>query len=474
MQRWPSQASRIAGIVVLGLAFVMAWPSGGAPRAGAAVAGRALPAVVSPWADAAPPATPLVGDSSSPSPSPSPSDLVPTTVASVTSGSWSNQAVKVILSTPDWDPAQVLTYWRLDGGAWTQATELVVHAPDDHANDGMHLLEFYSTDLTGNPGPTGSAQVGIDTRRPTFAWRRLRPNPAVLSRRVRAVFVSRDISPRLHVSYIVEDAWGYRARRDVGIGRQPGRSVIPIPLRYRDGVRFLPGLYRVSIEVTDLAGNHVTSKKRVLRIHRPVAASVCWRLNGVGRRVALTFDDGYSAAAWSSILSTLRANGVHATFFVNGVHVAGYPALARRTVADGHAIGSHTYSHTWLTTVSSSRAVQEVVADRAVWWRVAHTSPLPLFRPPYGAFSATTVRAVGSAGYAKVIIWDVDPTDWASPPSSAIVQRVLSRVRPGSIVLLHVMPNTAQALPAILSGLRARGLQPVTLPALFRAAGKHI
>jgi len=72
-----------------------------------------------------------------------------------------------------------------------------------------------------------------------------------------------------------------------------------------------------------------------------------------------------------------------------------------------------------------------------------------------------------------VILWDVDPQDWASPGSSAIASRVLSSVRPGSIVLLHLRAQTAAALPTILRGLRARGYQVVTVPKLFRAAGYH-
>ena len=69
------------------------------------------------------------------------------------------------------------------------------------------------------------------------------------------------------------------------------------------------------------------------------------------------------------------------------------------------------------------------------------------------------------------MLWDVDPGDWSGISSSEIQRRVLSSVRPGSIVVLHVKPQTAAAISGILRGLRARNLEPVTLPTLLRAGG---
>jgi peptidoglycan/xylan/chitin deacetylase (PgdA/CDA1 family) len=69
------------------------------------------------------------------------------------------------------------------------------------------------------------------------------------------------------------------------------------------------------------------------------------------------------------------------------------------------------------------------------------------------------------------MLWDVDPRDWRRPPPSQIATSVVGRSRNGSIVLLHTLPGTAAALPEIITGLRNRGLGPVGLPELFRAAG---
>jgi peptidoglycan/xylan/chitin deacetylase (PgdA/CDA1 family) len=69
------------------------------------------------------------------------------------------------------------------------------------------------------------------------------------------------------------------------------------------------------------------------------------------------------------------------------------------------------------------------------------------------------------------MLWDVDPQDWRRPPPSDIVSTVVRGSKAGSIVVLHTLPGTAAALPGIIAGLRDRGLEPVGLPELFRAAG---
>ncbi|MDP9227081.1 MAG: hypothetical protein M3P18_25190, partial [Actinomycetota bacterium] len=109
--------------------------------------------------------------------------------------------------------------------------------------------------------------------------------------------------------------------------------------------------------------------------------------------------------------------------------------------------------------------------DAAAWWRVAHSTSIPYFRPPYGAYDSNVLKASGRTGYGRVILWSVDPQDWQDPPPSTIASRVLTHVRHGSIVIMHVKRNTARALPLILHGLKREDLKPVNLDALFAAAG---
>jgi peptidoglycan/xylan/chitin deacetylase (PgdA/CDA1 family) len=93
-----------------------------------------------------------------------------------------------------------------------------------------------------------------------------------------------------------------------------------------------------------------------------------------------------------------------------------------------------------------------------------------VFRPPYGAVNSSVVQTARSLGLATVL-WNVDPTDWALPGTSAIVQRVLAQVQRGSIILSHdgggPRGETLAAYPAIIGALRARGYRIVTIPELL-------
>ena len=162
-----------------------------------------------------------------------------------------------------------------------------------------------------------------------------------------------------------------------------------------------------------------------------------------------------------------------ATFFSPGDQVVAHPAQAqtRATATAGHSIGSHSNGHAQLNQLSYADIVGRLRTDQVAWWGTARATPSPYFRPPYGSYDSTVLQAAGHAGFRYTIIWDVDPNDWTSPGSSVITSRVLGSVRPGSIVLLHVKSQTAVALPAILNGLRARGLQPSSIAQLFHAAG---
>ena len=85
--------------------------------------------------------------------------------------------------------------------------------------------------------------------------------------------------------------------------------------------------------------------------------------------------------------------------------------------------------------------------------------------------NSATTSASAAIGFYRVILWDVDPRDWSQPGAGVIASRVLGAVHPGAIVCMHLTPQTARALPSILSGLKARGYKAVSLPEMFHAAG---
>ena len=246
-----------------------------------------------------------------------------------------------------------------------------------------------------------------------------------------------------------------------------------MPVRSRNGSPLRPGLYRVRISATDVAANRGVSREVPFVVQRPVHSTVWGRVDGAGRHVALTFDDCNESGAWGRILAILHANHLHTTFFCIGGNVVRYPDLARRTIALGNAIGDHTWDHRYLPGLSKTAVRAELEKQAMAWWRVARVTPLPYFRPPYGAYDSATLAAAGSLGFARTMLWDVDPQDWRRPGASVIASKILGAIRPGSIVVMHVQSQTAQALPTILAGLRARHLLQSSLPDLFAAAGIH-
>ena len=454
----------IACIVVAGVVLGV----GGVTETSAQDLQRAPIAATAPnsdWPDDTTPQPMVASDS------PWPDDTTPpVTVASGADGRWHAKAVTVRLAATDEESGVATTSYSLDGAPWVQGTEVVVPAPRDHSNDGEHTLVYLSADNAGNQEADQQVTVKIDTTPPGFTWTGVTPSVIHSLTSVSFRFVIREASGPVRIGWRATDQYGEFAAARGDIEREPGAREVKVSPRYRNGHAFLPGLYNVRLRLTDEAGNATVTKPRVFRDYAPAQAQVWRRVSGAGKRVALTFDDG-GASAWRSMLDTLRRYKAHATFFPLGSFASASPDLMRRTLAEGHGVGSHGWTHAFMPSQSSSAVQNELLRSAAPWWNAANASLAPYGRPPYGAYNSSTIAAFGAVGFTRVIKWDVDPQDWRQPGASVIASRVLSHVHPGSIVVMHLRPQTAAALPAILRGLRARGYKAVSLPELFRAAG---
>jgi peptidoglycan/xylan/chitin deacetylase (PgdA/CDA1 family) len=192
--------------------------------------------------------------------------------------------------------------------------------------------------------------------------------------------------------------------------------------------------------------------------------------------VSLTFDDGPNATATLAIASILDAHGAKGTFFSVGKAVAARPDITRQLISDGQLIGNHSYHHDewrWL----DPRYPEFTRAQRTI---SRGTGVCPAFyRPPHGQHTPFVAWAVHRAG-ATMVGWDVSAGDWATHDPRVIADRVLSKVRPGSIIDLHDgldgkvdVDRTVlvRALPLILTGLDAKHLQPVRLDQLLGRPG---
>lgn len=186
------------------------------------------------------------------------------------------------------------------------------------------------------------------------------------------------------------------------------------------------------------------------------------------RAVALTFDDGPGPYT-GRILDTLRRHGAQATFFTLGMEAGRRRLELHRAIADGHAIGNHSWGHADLTAGTAERARLQILDANAAL--VAGGAPRPrLFRPPYGAYDRRLLRIARGLGMLTVL-WSVDAGDYKARSARKLAAAVLADTRPGSIVLLHDGGGnrtvTARAVPLIVRGLRRRGLRMVTVPRLL-------
>jgi peptidoglycan-N-acetylglucosamine deacetylase len=190
----------------------------------------------------------------------------------------------------------------------------------------------------------------------------------------------------------------------------------------------------------------------------------------VPNKVALTFDDGPSTEWTPKILDILKQKGVKATFFIIGANGETNPGLVQRTLAEGHEIGNHTFTHPNIGEASIEVAKLEINATQRLVEALTGRS-MRLFRPPFfGDAEPTTpheiapVKLAQTLGYVTVGL-RVDPDDWLEPPADLIVQRIMERMADtnpesrGQIVLLHDAggdrAQTVAALPHIIDALRA-------------------
>lgn len=174
--------------------------------------------------------------------------------------------------------------------------------------------------------------------------------------------------------------------------------------------------------------------------------------------VCLTFDDGPHPVHTPRLLDALKAHDIRATFFVIGRNVNDHPELVRRMVAEGHAIGGHSYDHLSPPQVSARQLIDEVRRTTALLTSLLG-HPTKLFRPPHGKLTPGKFWRLWRDGQ-SIVLWNVDPKDFACRTADEMRARLKARPpRGGDIVLMHDNhPHAADALPDLVAAVRGQGL----------------
>lgn len=184
--------------------------------------------------------------------------------------------------------------------------------------------------------------------------------------------------------------------------------------------------------------------------------------------VALTFDDGPDPRYTPQALRVLRAYGVKATFCLVGENALAHPDLVREIAADGHTLCNHSWNHDFRLGSRSYQAIQaDLIRTNEAIRAAVPGARIAYFRQPGGAWTYPVVRTARDLGM-NPLHWTVDPSDWRAPGAAVVVDRIIARIEPGSIVLLHDAGGDRQGtvdalwtlLPALTSRYHVTALPP--------------
>lgn len=195
------------------------------------------------------------------------------------------------------------------------------------------------------------------------------------------------------------------------------------------------------------------------------------RVEGAGDRFAVTFDDGPSPTATRSILDVLERHGARATFFMLGGHVRRRPELARRVVEGGHEAAVHGDLHVPVPLLLAGAIRAQVRRCAASIEEATGVRPR-FYRAPFGFMTPGQAALIRGLGF-EPVLGDVYPEDPHRPGAGRIAERVLDRLRGGSILILHDgspvgdggadRSQTVEALGLVLEGASRQGLRGVSV-----------
>ena len=189
------------------------------------------------------------------------------------------------------------------------------------------------------------------------------------------------------------------------------------------------------------------------------------------REIALTFDDGSSPDNCRRILAELVTAGIPATFFPISKAMELDPAFWRLVAEVGDPIGNHTLTHPQMPTLGYAQQVHQIEASRTIVERIIGRPMLNVFRPPYGAWDATTLRAAAASGFPTVLTWDTSDRDTSPQGTLQEMLAAADRGTNGSVLLMHCGPNaTPYLVPSIIDHYRSLGYRFVTVPKLLGVA----
>ena len=178
--------------------------------------------------------------------------------------------------------------------------------------------------------------------------------------------------------------------------------------------------------------------------------------------ISISFDAAWGNEQTTDLLNILKKYDVKTTFFLVGNWVEKYPESVKEIFDAGHDVCNHSNTHPHMPKLSNEKMIAEIEQCNDKIEKITGVRP-KLFRPPYGDYNNGLVDAVNNIGM-HCIQWDVDSLDWKDPTPEDMKKRVLSKIKPGSIVLFHNgAKNTPKALPTTLEAILQDGYKIVPI-----------
>ncbi len=174
------------------------------------------------------------------------------------------------------------------------------------------------------------------------------------------------------------------------------------------------------------------------------------------KKVAISFDCAWGTDYTDALLDVMKKEDVKCTFFMVEFWTEKYPEFVKKIDANGHEIGTHSATHPHMNKLSKEAVVKELTTSSQAITNITGKK-VEVFRPPYGEYNDNLIDTASELGLYS-IQWDVDSLDWKNLSAKEIENRVLGRVKNGSIVLFHNNGlHTAEALPNIIATLKNEG-----------------
>ncbi len=163
------------------------------------------------------------------------------------------------------------------------------------------------------------------------------------------------------------------------------------------------------------------------------------------KKIYITFDAGYENGNTEKILDALKKHNVKATFFLVSNYIKTSPELVKRMVSEGHIVGNHTYHHPNMSKLSTVESFSKELKDlEALYKDTVDKEMIPFYRPPQGKYSEKNLQMAKDMGY-KTFFWSLAYVDWyedKQPSKEEAFKKLLGRIHPGAIVLLHSTSKT--------------------------------